>query len=567
MNRRRRARRRTARDVRRGAADHEPLLQDCCVRAGTVTPQTDAGGRTAAGWHVVPPLGGGPIGRVCAQDIFTVAGHIALPVTEGGKFRGTLWLARGSERRFRTHRTRLPNEAVRSAYLLVRRSRGCCRPASDGFAGAAGLAAGSVAAARAGPRHVPASRADHHRPGAGPGPLSPPGLVTALVVIAVVTVAASHPAPFNDLTAHRDRREMINEPCQGCGTVSAVPEAAASQHVLGRGSGHVAPLIAGTFPIHADRRYRPHAAAGPSCRPSCPRRTPDRANRMSRPPARRPRQPREWWCGGPQRSGYSCWCTAPSAPSCTRQHWTPASTPTGSGSPAPCAWYPARSPPRRGFPLDWPACCPVPWLRSSATSVSLPAGSLPVRLATGEDQVGGDDEKGADDRLGEVVGAGVHADGRAPDRRGGVDAADADAVPQDDACAEEPDPGYHVGGYPGRVDAVPAGQLDGEQLEQRRPERDRRAGPQTGHPLAPLPLEPDHCAESAGGDGPPAEDSSPARRGGGQAAAYGSPFDSRREAASLRVSSAFPSLVLAAAAARRAPAWWSGRRLGHGNGL
>ena len=46
----------------------------------------------------------------------------------------------------------------------------------------------------------------------------------------------------------------------------------------------------------------------------------------------------------------SCWSTTPSAPSCTRQRWTPPPTPTASPSPAPCAWPAARSPPRRPFP-------------------------------------------------------------------------------------------------------------------------------------------------------------------------------------------------------------------------
>jgi UvrD-like helicase C-terminal domain len=65
---------------------------------------------------------------------------------------------------------------------------------------------------------------------------------------------------------------------------------------------HAAPPIAGTSPTRADRQRRPRAAVGPSCRPSCPRRTPGYASRMSRPPGRRPRPPRRWWCGGPRQS-------------------------------------------------------------------------------------------------------------------------------------------------------------------------------------------------------------------------------------------------------------------------
>ncbi len=60
--------------------------------------------------------------------------------------------------------------------------------------------------------------------------------------------------------------------------------------------------MAKTSPTRAGRQHRPHAAVGPSCPPSCPRRTPDCANRMSRPPGRRPHPPPGWWCGGPQRS-------------------------------------------------------------------------------------------------------------------------------------------------------------------------------------------------------------------------------------------------------------------------
>ena len=61
-------------------------------------------------------------------------------------------------------------------------------------------------------------------------------------------------------------------------------------------------LSQGTSATRADRQHRPRAALGPSCRSSCPRRTPDCANRMSRPPGRRPGPPRGLWCGGPQRS-------------------------------------------------------------------------------------------------------------------------------------------------------------------------------------------------------------------------------------------------------------------------
>ncbi len=63
-----------------------------------------------------------------------------------------------------------------------------------------------------------------------------------------------------------------------------------------------APLIAGTSPTRADRQHRPRAAAGPSCRPPCPRRTPGCASRRSRSPARCPRPPGGWWCGGPRQS-------------------------------------------------------------------------------------------------------------------------------------------------------------------------------------------------------------------------------------------------------------------------
>src|SRR6202042_1127280 len=92
-------------------------------------------------------------------------------------------------------------------------------------------------------------------------------------------------------------------------------------------------------------------------------------------------------------------------------------------------------------------------------------------------QVGGQDEGGG----GEVPGAGQHADrGGAPDGGGGVDAADVDAVAQDDPGAEEPDAGHDVGGDPGRVDPMLPGQQDGEQLEQGGAESDQSVRAQSG---------------------------------------------------------------------------------------
>jgi hypothetical protein len=79
-----------------------------------------------------------------------------------------------------------------------------------------------------------------------------------------------------------------------------VNDALATVVQLGRRPGYLAPpLIAGTSPTRADRRHRRRAAVGPSCRPPCRRRIPDCASRMSTPPGRYPRPPREWWCGGP----------------------------------------------------------------------------------------------------------------------------------------------------------------------------------------------------------------------------------------------------------------------------
>ena len=68
------------------------------------------------------------------------------------------------------------------------------------------------------------------------------------------------------------------------------------------GADPVAPVIAGTSPTGADRQHQPHAAVSPWFRPSCRRRTPDCASRMSRPPGRRHRPLRRWWCGAPRRS-------------------------------------------------------------------------------------------------------------------------------------------------------------------------------------------------------------------------------------------------------------------------
>ena len=83
--------------------------------------------------------------------------------------------------------------------------------------------------------------------------------------------------------------------------------------------------MAATSPTRADRQHRPRAAVGPSCRPSCPRRTPDCANRMGRSPGRRPHPPRGLWCGGPQRlvsyrsmTGQLVVRVMPSAPGLTR---------------------------------------------------------------------------------------------------------------------------------------------------------------------------------------------------------------------------------------------------------
>jgi hypothetical protein len=102
----------------------------------------------------------------------------------------------------------------------------------------------------------------------------------------------------------RDRREN-DQRAMGVITdaePSALSRSRGGPACPGRCGGRVAPVTAGTSPTRADRRHRPRAAAGPSCRPSCPCRTPDCASRMSRPPGRRPRPPRRYWCGDPQRS-------------------------------------------------------------------------------------------------------------------------------------------------------------------------------------------------------------------------------------------------------------------------
>jgi len=126
--------------------------------------------------------------------------------------------------------------------------------------------------------------------------------------------------PFKiTVIAHLDRRETISEPSMSRLRNRQRPAAVASRHVLGRYGGQVAPVIAGTSPTRADRQPRPRAAAGPSCRPSCPRRTPGCASHMSRPPARRPRPPLGCWSGGPRRSVLTCERPGSSSPASRRR--------------------------------------------------------------------------------------------------------------------------------------------------------------------------------------------------------------------------------------------------------
>jgi len=80
-----------------------------------------------------------------------------------------------------------------------------------------------------------------------------------------------------------------------------------------------------------------------------------------------------------------------------------------------------------------------------------------------------------------------------------------DAVAQDDPGAEEPDAGHDVGGDPGRVDAMLAGQQDGEQLEHSGAEGDQGVGAQPGGALPPLPFQPDHRPQDQGDRGPGGE--------------------------------------------------------------
>jgi hypothetical protein len=97
------------------------------------------------------------------------------------------------------------------------------------------------------------------------------------------------------------------------------------------------------------------------------------------------------------------------------------------------------------------------------------------------------------------AGARQHADrGRAPEGRGGVEAADVEAFAEDDAGAEEADARDDLSGHAGRAYLV--GEDAGEHHEARGPDGDERVGAQAREALAPLALGPDQAAEDHGGD-------------------------------------------------------------------
>ena len=104
-------------------------------------------------------------------------------------------------------------------------------------------------------------------------------------------------------------------------------------------------------------------------------------------------------------------------------------------------------------------------------------------------QVDGDDSAGGDRRERQVSGGGQHTDRRrAPQRGGGVEAANVDALAQDHSTAQKPDTGHHIRGDSGGAGVLGGG---GVQHEQGRARGDQRIGPQASPTCPPLPLESD----------------------------------------------------------------------------
>ena len=108
-------------------------------------------------------------------------------------------------------------------------------------------------------------------------------------------------------------------------------------------------------------------------------------------------------------------------------------------------------------------------------------------------QDGGGPGRGVEREAGPGEGADRPA---APDGRGGVEPADAGALLEDDAAAEEPEPADDVRGDAGLPLGVAEQEREGD--EQGGPGGDEGVGPQPGGVLAPLPLQPDRGPQPDG---------------------------------------------------------------------
>src|SRR3982074_3400604 len=115
-------------------------------------------------------------------------------------------------------------------------------------------------------------------------------------------------------------------------------------------------------------------------------------------------------------------------------------------------------------------------------------------LAELQSDVGGYDERGDERRPDWKTKTGEHADGGgAPHRGRGIEAANRDALVQDDAGAEETDAGDHLAGDTRRARLV--ADQDAGDHEGRRAERDQRSGVQAGGVLAEQALHADQAAQ------------------------------------------------------------------------
>ena len=141
--------------------------------------------------------------------------------------------------------------------------------------------------------------------------------------------------------------------------------------------------------------------------------------------------------------------------------------------------------------------------KPSSVQVMVPAAEpVPLEIALDRREHSQDqernDRRGGRDR--EFAGAGGHTDRRVhPNRRGRGHAVDGRATAQDRAASQESNPRHNLRGDTiGRAAAVPARQVDRDDREQRRSDRDQHVGAQPRGLLADLALDTDRCAQSGG---------------------------------------------------------------------